>query len=299
MVWSIGSSDVWALASRQHGVVSRAQLTEGGLSRRAIEHRVATGRLHALQFRGVYAVGRPELSDEGLWMAAVLACGEGAALSHASAASLWGIRRGGSDPIEISTPARIRIRGIKTHQRATLAAETTTIRNIPLTQPLFTLVDLAASLKRDPLEAAINEADKLGLITAEALAAALDEMPPRRGIGALRRLLARHATTDSNLERRFLRLVSSAGLPKPQTGVWLNGFKTDFHWPQFGLVVETDGLTYHRTPAQQARDRLRDQAHTAAGLTQLRFTNAQIRYERQHVAATLRAVIDRLAQQGE
>jgi very-short-patch-repair endonuclease len=80
----------------------------------------------------------------------------------------------------------------------------------------------------------------------------------------------------------------------PQTGTRLNGFAVDFHWPQFGLVVETDGLRYHRTPAQQARDRERDQAHTAAGLTQLRFTHAQVLREPARVGQTLRAVIRRL-----
>jgi len=100
--------------------------------------------------------------------------------------------------------------------------------------------------------------------------------------------------TDSELERRFLRLVGDAGLPMPLTGKQLNGFKVDFYWPHLGLVVETDGLRYHRTPAQQARDRLRDQAHLAAGLTPLRFTHKQVRYEPGYVRLTLLAVADRL-----
>ena len=82
--------------------------------------------------------------------------------------------------------------------------------------------------------------------------------------------------TDSQLERRFLPLARKADLPLPETQQWVNGFKVDFYWPDLGLVVETDGLTYHRTPAQQAADRLRDQTHTAAGLTPLRFTRAQV-----------------------
>lgn len=100
--------------------------------------------------------------------------------------------------------------------------------------------------------------------------------------------------TDSELERRFLRLVRRVNLPVPQTGARLNGFKVDFYWPELGLVVETDGLRYHRTPAQQARDRERDQAHTAAGLTQLRFTHAQVFRDPVRVGQTLRAVVRRL-----
>ncbi|HET7574905.1 MAG TPA: DUF559 domain-containing protein [Solirubrobacterales bacterium] len=100
--------------------------------------------------------------------------------------------------------------------------------------------------------------------------------------------------TDSELERRFLRLVRGADLPLPETGRRVNGFKVDFHWPDLGLVVETDGITYHRTPAQQARDRVRDQTHTAAGLTTLRFTHVQVRDEPRRVAAVLGATIRRL-----
>jgi very-short-patch-repair endonuclease len=97
--------------------------------------------------------------------------------------------------------------------------------------------------------------------------------------------------TDSALERRFLPLARSAGLPKPSTQQWVNGFRVDFYWPDLGLVVETDGLRYHRTASQQTKDRVRDQAHIAAGLTPLRFTHWQVRYDPQHVERTLRAAV--------
>ncbi len=100
--------------------------------------------------------------------------------------------------------------------------------------------------------------------------------------------------TDSELERQFLPLARAAGLPLPLTQQPLNGFRVDFYWPDLGLVVETDGLRYHRTPSQQARDRLRDQAHAAVGLTPLRFTHAQVRFEPNHVRDTLAAVASRL-----
>jgi very-short-patch-repair endonuclease len=128
------------------------------------------------------------------------------------------------------------------------------------------------------------------------LRSALDEVARRPGIRALRETLDRRTFTftDSELERRFLLLVREAGLPEPETGRHVNGFKVDFYWPALGLVAETDGLRYHRTPAQQARDRVRDQAHTTAGLTPLRFTRAQVKFEPDHVKATLAAVARRL-----
>jgi very-short-patch-repair endonuclease len=125
---------------------------------------------------------------------------------------------------------------------------------------------------------------------------ALNGLGRRPGTAALSKALDRRTftLTDSQLERQFLPLAGKAGLPQPQTGRVVNGFKVDFYWPELGLVVETDGLRYHRTPAQQARDRLRDQAHTAAGLVCLRFTRAQVALEPRHVEATLSAVADRL-----
>lgn len=289
---------VWALAKTQHGVVARAQLLDAGLHPQAIKHRLAKGRLHPL-WRGVYAVGRPEVSREGRWMAAVLTCGPEAVLSHESAAALWGIRNQRRAEIEVSVPAgeRHRRAGIRVHRRSNLGpADVGHHLGIPVTQPICTLVDLAARLPANQLEAAVNEADKLGLTDPEALRSALGELPGRRGAAALRKLLDRRTftLTDSELERRFLPIARRAGLTKPETGRRVNGFKVDFYWPELGLIVETDGLRYHRTPAQQANDRIRDQAHARAGLTSLRFTHAQVAYEAHGVEATLVAVARRL-----
>jgi very-short-patch-repair endonuclease len=140
-------------------------------------------------------------------------------------------------------------------------------------------------------------ADKLGLTTPDRLLSLLEEHPRRHGVAILRETLARHTfrLTDSEPERLFIPLAVDAGLPVPRTREVVNGYRVDFWWPKLGLVVETDGLTYHRTPAQQAADRRRDQAHTAAGLTQLRFTHWQIRFHPQHVVETLARVARRLA----
>jgi very-short-patch-repair endonuclease len=160
----------------------------------------------------------------------------------------------------------------------------------------LTLVDLAHRLGRESLEAAINSADRDDLTDPEALRVAIARYAGRPGVQALRHVLDRRTftLTDSQLERRFLPIAARADLPVPETGRHLNGFKVDFFWPAIGLVVETDGLRYHRTAAQQTRDRIRDQAHAAAGLTPLRFTHAQVRYEPRYVARTLRSVARRL-----
>ncbi|MGH2963711.1 MAG: DUF559 domain-containing protein [Solirubrobacterales bacterium] len=283
---------------RQHGVIARAQLLETGFHPQAIKHRIAKGRLHPI-LRGVYAVGRPQVTTRGSWMAAVLSCGSGAVLSHASALALWEIGGESRGPIEISVPTQggRRRTGVIVHCRAALHANDVTQHDgIPVTAPIRTLVDIACRLGSRRLERAIRESDTRGLCNPEELRAALDEMRGQRGVGVLRRVLDRHTfvMTDSELERLFVPIARQAGLPKPQTQCMVNGFRVDFLWPELGLVVETDGLRYHRTPAQQAADRVRDQAHTAAGLTPLRFTHAQIAYEPGHVGRTLRAIARRL-----
>lgn len=227
-------------------------------------------------------------------MAAVLSCGPGAAISHETAAALWGIRAGTS-LIEVSVDLRSlrRAPGILIHRRSGLtAADLRRKDSVPVTEPVLTLVDIAMRLPSTQLEAAVNEADKLNLVDPESLRAALDRMGPRPGVGVLRKTLDRRTftLTDSALERMFLPLARRAGLPSPQTQRWVNGFRVDFLWPELRLIVETDGLRYHRTAAEQARDRLRDQVHAAAGFTALRFTHAQVKYEPGHVVATLAAV---------
>jgi very-short-patch-repair endonuclease len=288
--------EVLELAGRQHGVVSREQLLDLGLSSQAIKHRIARGRLHPV-LRGVYAVGRPEVSKHARWMAAVLRCGPDAVLSHETAAGLWEMAPERRGWIELSVPPSTtrRIPGLIAHRRLLSTKEVTARHGIPVTTPLCTLIDIASRLPRGALEAAINEADKRGLTDPERLRAALAPSPGRPGVLALRETLDRRTftLTDSELERQFMSIVRQANLPMPVTGRYINGFKVDFHWPEIGLVVETDGLRYHRTPAQQARDRLRDQAHIAAGLTCLRFTHAQVRFEPDRVRSTLTAVLRR------
>jgi very-short-patch-repair endonuclease len=283
----------WEFARNQHGVVSRDQLLAIGYKRHAIDHRIRTGRLYPLH-RAIYAVGRPHVTEHGHWMAAVLACGNGAIISHSSAAALWRIGLEDRDIVELSLPSPFQRRrpGLRIHRRPALQPRDVTREyGIPVTTPVQTLVDMSLRLDRAGVERMINEADKYNLTHPPQLREALNARAGEPGAAKLRHILDRRTfrLTKEELERRFLPLAPKAGLGIPLTGQFVNEFEVDFYWPDIGLVVETDGLRYHRTPAEQARDRLRDQAHTAAGLTPLRFTHEQVRYEPEHVLATLRA----------
>src|SRR3954447_13610024 len=297
---SAESAGAWRLAKRQHWVVTRRQLLKLGFSSEAIKHRLSVGRLHPLR-RGIYAVGRSEVTDNGRWMGAVLACGNDAVLSHSSAAALWRIGHEQRGLVEISVPSSSRRRrpGIQIHRRPSLNLQRDLTREygIPVTTPIQTLIDRSLRLDRQGVERMINEADKYNLTHPPQLREALDARSGEPGVAKLRFILDRRTfrLTKEELERRFLPLVRNAGLPTPLTGQFVNEFEVDFYWPDLGLVVETDGLRYHRTPSEQARDRLRDQAHTAAGLTQLRFTHEQVRYEPDHLRRILAQTASRFA----
>lgn len=170
---------------------------------------------------------------------------------------------------------------------------------IPSTLPVRTLIDLATELSPKRLERAINEADKRDLLDPDSLRAALASYAGQPGVKALRTLLDRHTfrLSDADLEVLFRPIAASAGLPTPLTKQIVNGFEVDFYWPDHGLVVETDGWRYHRTPAAQTRDALRDQIHTASGLTPLRFSHHQVKYEPGHVHGVLERTAARLRRQ--
>lgn len=225
-------------------------------------------------------------------MVAVLSCGEDALLSHRSAAALWGFGEEHPDYIEISVARHHSVRrpGIRVHDRAGLWTRDIGSRlGIPVTEPVRTFLDLATVTGPKTVERAINEADKLGVIDADALRRTLDDYPGQPGIRMLRHVLDKDTfrLSDDELERLFRPIAVSAGLPVPLTKHMVNKFEVDFFWPDLGLVVETDGWRYHRTPSAQTRDALRFQTHTAAGLTPLRFSHRQVKYEPAHVRRIL------------
>ena len=212
-----------ALAARQHGVVSADQLLTCGLSRKAIRGRVAAGRLHAVH-AGVYAVGHPAVGDHGRWLAAVLAGGSGAVLSHRSAAELWGLMPATSRIPDVSVPRGRRPRAtVSFHRPPRLDRVDLTARDgIPVTAAARTLLDLAAVLAPRQLERAFDEADRLHLLDRGRLRA-LCERRGQRGVREFRRLAARllpaAVSTRSALEYRFLKLCRDRGLPRSEANV--------------------------------------------------------------------------------
>jgi very-short-patch-repair endonuclease len=228
-------------------------------------------------------------------MAAVLACGEDAVLSHRSAAALWGIGHEDRGRIDVSIRRKSKVtrKGIKVHARPSLGAGAVVVRfGIPVTHPVQTLIDLTTELRILQVERAVNEADKLDLVDPETLRRALDGYVGMPGVKALRTMLDRHTfrLSDSDLEVLFRPLALAADLPVPLTKHWVLGYEVDFWFPDHGLVVETDGLRYHRTASQQARMVKRDQKHTAAGLRVLRFTHWQVAHAADEVTDLLRRI---------
>jgi very-short-patch-repair endonuclease len=293
------AGQIWDLVGRQHGVVTRLQLLELGVGSRSIEHRIAKGRLHPL-WRGVYAVGRPEVDQKGRWLGAVLSCGPEALLSHHSAAALWGlapVSRARTIDVVVPGGTLRRRPGIQVHRRVDLGSEhRREVAGIPVTDPTSTLVDLAGCAPEWRVEQAINAADRLDLVDPEALRRTVAGHRPRPGMACMRRLLGLEALTDTGLERKFLAIVRAANLPPPETQAPVSGYRVDFYWPHLGLVVETDGWRYHRTAGEQATDRRRDHAQMRSGLTTLRIAEDQIRYEPDQVRRTLTAVVARLGE---
>jgi Protein of unknown function (DUF559) len=214
-------------------------------------------------------------------------------LSHHSAAALWkfGEERKGLIDVSVHRHTSLCRPGIRIHDRAGIwNRDLGRHLGIPVTRPVKTLLDIALELPENRLERAINEADKREVIDPESLREALEDHAGEPGIRPLRFILDKHTfrLSDDELELLFRPLVAAAGLPTPLTKAIVNEFEVDFFWPDLGLVVETDGWRYHRTPAAQTRDALRFQTHTAAGLAPLRFSHWQVKYESDHVHNILR-----------
>lgn len=290
---------IGALADRQHGVVARRDLERLGVSRRAIERRLEAGRLRSL-YRGVYSVGHRVVPREGHFLAAVLACGPDATLSHRSAAALWGIRPTARARTEVSCPRALRPRdGIQLHRAILAADERATIEAIPVTTPARTLLDLAAVLDRRQLERAVNEAEVQRIFDGIALAALLDRHPHRHGAPALSAVLADSdpgaTRTRSELEAAFLDVVRRHGLPSPEINTRVeapgSSYEVDALWRPQRLIAELDGAATHSTRRQFERDRLRDTKLTLAGWRVVRITWLRLRGNPAEVAADLQALL--------
>jgi predicted transcriptional regulator of viral defense system len=265
---------VAAVAGRQYGVITTAQLVAAGLTRAAIDKRVRAGRLHPL-YRGVYAAGHNHLAQEGKWLAAVLAAGHGAVLSHEAAARHWQIWRRKPKRIDVTVPGQRRPRkGFTIHRARNLDARDVTIhKGIPITTTARTLVDLAAVLTKHQLANVIHEAAYRNRFDD---AATRDAMARAQGraVTNLDAALKAHASgsagTRSELEDAFL---DSWQGPEPLVNTKLNGIEVDLHWPDRDLVVEIDGPGHERPPTRRD-DAERDARLEAAGKTVLRIPSA-------------------------
>ena len=265
---------------RQHGVVSITQLRSCGLTKSSVSRRVAAGRLHQI-YRGVYAVGHRGLNHRGRWTAAVLACGEGAVLSHAAAAALWGLLRPMDGPIDVSVPSqggRERRSGIRIHRCTSLAldaeadssriaggtrlrAPVTVRHRIPVTTVQRTIDDLRGVVPPRLVRRARRQAELMGW--------RLEGAEGRR--------------TRSELEDEFLSLYRRFGLPLPETNAKVGRWEVDFLWREERVVVETDSFAYHRGSVAFEDDHARDLDLRGAGFTVLRFTERQLEEEPERV----------------
>lgn len=272
-----------AVADRRHDLVTRERLLAAGLTADAITHLLRTGRLHRV-WPGVYAVGRPALTREGRWLAAVLACGPGAALGLLCAGALW-------DVWERAVPARPQVcvptgggrrgaSGIEIHRTALDGADVTTRYGIPVTSLARTLLDLAGVLDARRLRAAIRQAERVHRLDLRTLRRSVEA--PRRSVkhALLRRALDAYvpaaASTEADAEMAFLELCSRRGLPAPECQVPIGRWRADFVWPDVGLVVEIDDRQSHDGYVAFQEDRVRDRAMQARGLSVLRFTGREV-----------------------
>jgi len=285
------------LARRQHGVVGRAQLLAFA-GRGAIDGRIARGALHPVH-RGVYAVGHSRLSLEGRWMAAVLASGGRATLSHRSAGQLWGLLERSTRVPEVVTPGRWRIvQGIAGRRAILREDEIAAVDGIPVTSVSRTLFDLAAVLSKRQMERALNEAEVLRLTDSLSLPDLIARYPRRRGAANLRSLLAASSLsgiTRSDLEERFVAFLDAHDLPRPRlnTHLALRGrfCEVDCLWQSRRLVVELDGRAFHDTGRAFEADRERDRILLAEGWRVTRVTWRQLDLEPGAVAADLRDLL--------
>lgn len=273
--------------------MTRRQLSGLGYGRGAIDWRLRCARLHRVH-QGVYSVAPGGLSKHGRWLAAVLAYGEDAVLSHLSAAGLWGILRP-RGPVHVTCargrPGR---RGIQLHRASLEPDERTTRNGIPTTTVARTLLDLAQVLDPDRVGKAWEETDRLDLLRLRAVGVACDRAGSRKGVGTIRRLLGESrapTTTRSPLEDRFGDFCRRHGLPAPSTNVLLRGHEVDAYWPFAHLAVELDSYGFHAHRAAFERDRARDADFLASGYRVVRITQRRLEDDAAAVAAQLRRLL--------
>jgi hypothetical protein len=273
-----------------------AELRAAGLGRRAVEHRLATGRLFRV-YRGVYAVGRPDLTVWGRRRAIVLACGRDAVLSHLSAAAAWGLRPDNSARWDVSVPSSRRVTApVRIHRTPLPQDERAQVEGIPVTSVERTLLDLSSVTAAHVLRRAVERAVELDQFDLVAVQRLLARHPRRTGAPALRALLADLAVhgetrTRSDLEALFLQICLDHGLPRPRINRRAGDREIDATWPGSDLLVEVDSWKYHRNRRAFTADRAKDRAALRAGRRTARFTGDEVESDPAGIAAELRALL--------
>jgi very-short-patch-repair endonuclease len=286
-----------ALAASQYGVFAVWQLEGIGVDARTVAARVRDRRLRRL-FRGVYSTG-PYLSVRGQWMAAALACGPGAVLSHSAAGALWELIEWKGGPTDVTAPGRLRSRrGLRVHRsRGIQARDRAVIDRIPGTSIARTLLDLAATLTATQLQRAYEAAELARALDLRAVTELLDRSNGHRGVGALRTLLAYDPTVAaealSELERIFLDVLREHGVALPQVNVLVDGFLVDAYWPEADLVVELDGYEFHNDREAFERDHHKLAALRLAGHDVLALSYEQVTTDPGWMATSVLRLIER------
>jgi hypothetical protein len=285
------------LRAARHCVITFDQLRALGLSADEIDYRADVGRLHR-KYTEVFAVGRPDLPLDGVFLAAVLACGPDAILSHRSALRKWGLRGGGTYRVDVTAPRSIKPkRGIRLHRPLHLdALDTSIVDGIPITSIAQTLLDVAAPSYRFNVGKLLHEAAVQELLDMRAIWAVLARSP--RAPGARRLDWASREEvpfTRSELEEAALSLFRSFSVPEPETNEWVwDGEKLveiDFLWRKLGLIVEVDGGRYHSTRWRRRQDAAKTAALRAQGWTVIRFADVEINVTPAQVAAPVLAAL--------
>jgi predicted transcriptional regulator of viral defense system len=287
------------LAERQHGVIARRQLLRLGFTRDEIDYRVGIGRLYVVH-RGVYAVGHKRITLDGRRMAAVLACGNEAVLSHRDAGAAHGIRQCNRRVFEVTVPRKQRARpGIQLHAARLPADEVTTVRAIPVTTVPRTLLDLAAVRPRREIEMAMKEAEVARLVDHVSLPQLIARHPRHRGTATVRSILeslkAGDEITKEQLVSLFLGLIDRAGLPRPRLNVWIaigeRSYECDCVWRESKVMVELDGYAVHGTRQRFETDRERDRVLQGRKWRVIRVTWRQLHDDPDDVARDLGALL--------
>jgi very-short-patch-repair endonuclease len=281
-------------------MATHRQLAAVGIRGSAITRRVAAGRLVRV-YPGVYAVGHVPHTREARWIAAVMACGPGAVLSHLDAAALWQIYESRGTAVHVTTTSRggRSLSGIQAHRARKLHHADVTVKDaIPVTTVARTLIDLTDVLSDDRILRAMREAEYLKLLDIDTLIAAVERANGRRRLNELNKAIQRHTPGQivrDELEHRFQELVHAGALSHPLTNVKVKTrrrtYTVDCLWPEEGVAVELDGRAAHVRAAAFEEDRARDTALTAIGLRPMRFTWYRVTFEGGEVLAELKATL--------